>query len=275
MQSNRERILGGVAGLLVLGAIGFGVQKLMRAGDADKAVALGAALDLANAPIDPDNKEGKTDDGKPVFKSSTERAEKAQAAFASAAKTGDDGAATWALLGQAASEVELGKFDDAKTHFQSVYDKHAADPALAARALEGVGIALEGAGKSDEAKATYEKLKAQPEAKQIAELHLARLALAKGDREGGKALLKSLYDELKAPAAGSPPSRYVRGEVEVRLAEIDSSLVSRSSSAPGQPMVLDPSMLGDPSKMSQEQIRKLIEQLQRQQGGGAPPAGGE
>ena len=43
-------------------------------------------------------------------------------------------------------------------------------------------------------------------------------------------------------------------------------------------MVFDPSQYGnDPSKMSQEQIKRLIEQLQKGQGapGAVPGAGGE
>ena len=264
LQRNRGRILGGLGALVALGLVALGAQRLMRSGAAEQAALLGAALEIASAPIDKDDADGKTDDGKPVFKTPSERAQKALTAFAAAAKEADEGAGTWALLGQAASEVELGKFDDAKQHFQAVYDGHKDEPAVAGRALEGIGLALEGAGKPDEARATYEKLKASPADKQLAELHLARLALAKGDQESGKTLLKSLYDELKSPTEGAPPSRYLRSEVEVRLAEIDSTLVSR------QPQVFDPTSFGDPSKMSQEQIKKLIEQLQK---GGVPPDG--
>ena len=267
LQRNRGRILGGLGAAIAIALVALGAQKLMRSGAAEQAALLGTALEISNAPIDKEDADGKTDDGKPVFKTPSERAQKALAAFAAAAKEGDDGAATWGLLGQAATEIELGKFDDAKQHFQAAYDAHKDSPVIAGRALEGVGLALEGAGKADEARATYEKLKTSTADKQLADLHLARLALAKGDQETGKTLLKSLYDELKSPVDGAPPSRYLRSEVEVRLAEIDSTLVTK------QPQVFDPTSLGDPSQMSQEQIKKLIEQLQK--GGATPDGAGE
>jgi hypothetical protein len=260
VQDNRGKLLGGIAVALViaLGAV-FGRQ-LLSAGSAEQAAELTKALTLASAGIDADDSDGKTDDGKPVFKSEQERAEKALAAFDAIAK-GDDGTSRWAKLAGGASLVQLGKFDDASKRFEALTgDK---DPGLAARALEGAGIALEAAGQNAEASKKYEQLSKLDGNKDLGDYHLARMQLARGDAEGGKTLLKALYDRLSTPAEGSAPSRYLRSEVEVRLAEIDSSLVDKGSSVGG-------AGAGGAQQFSEEQIQRMIEQLQRQQQNKAP-----
>jgi hypothetical protein len=127
---------------------------------------------------------------------------------------------------------------------------------LGARALEGLAIADELAGRTDAAAKRYGELKAVD--KDLAEYHLARIALQKGDREGAKALLKGLYDRLSDRPEGAPPSRFLKGEVEVRLAEIDSSLVDKGASG------------ADGQQFSQEQLQRLLEQLRQK---GSLPAG--
>ena len=264
LQDHRDKIFLAVGALAALAAIAFGAQRFLRSGAAEHAAELGHALEIANAAIDADDADGKADDGKPVFKTEQERAAKALAAFDEVVKGSDDAAAAvWAKLGAAAQQVELGKFDDARQRFQRVYDAHAKDPQIAARALEGVGIALEGAGKQDEALKVFEKLKTVEGSAELSEFHVARITLAKGDREAGKTALKALYDRLSTPTEGSAPSRYLKAEVEVRLAEIDSKLVDKGGVGEG------------PQQFSEEQIQRLMEQLQKQQGGQAPGTGKE
>ena len=261
LQDNRGRILGLVAAGVVIALVSFGVQRFARSGAAEQAAQLGSALELANAPVDPDDTDGKTDDDKPLFKTEQERATKSLAAFDDVVTAeGDSAAAAWAKLAGAAAQLELGKYDEARARFQGVYDAHTKEPQLAARGLEGVGIALEAAGKPDEALKAYEKLKYVEGEKDLSEYHVARIKLAKGDREGGKTMLKALYDHLSKPAEGAPPSRFLKSEVEVRLAEIDSTLVDKSGA-------------GDqPQQFSEEQIQRLLEQLQKNGGGAAPGA---
>ena len=91
----------------------------------------------------------------------------------------------------------------------------------------------------------------------MAEYHLARIKLARGDREAAKTLLKGVYDRLGSPAEGAPKSRFLKGEVEVRLAELDSSLVPAG---------------GGGQEFSPEEIQRLIQQLQQK--GGMPPGAG-
>ncbi len=260
MQHNRGRLVGGVVTALVvaLGVI-FGRQLLSR-GSHEQAAELTKALQINDAQVDADDSDGKSDDGKPVFKSEHDRAEKALAAFDAVAK-GDDLTARWAKLAGGASLVQLGKFDDAHKRFEELTkDK---DPALATRALENAGIALEAAGKKDEASKQYEALSKLEGSKDLGEYHLARLQIARGDIEGGKTRLKALYDRLSTPTEGNAPSRYLRSEVEVRLAEIDSSLVDKGSSGGGG--------FGGggggagAQQFTEEQIQRMIEQLQKQQ----------
>src|SRR6185436_6325543 len=94
-------------------------------------------------------------------------------------------------------------------------------------------IALESSGKLDEALKQLEQLKKYDDGayKDLAEYHLARFKLASGDRDAAKTLLKGVYDRLGSPAEGAPKSRFLKGEVEVRLAELDSSLVPAGGGA--------------------------------------------
>lgn len=264
MQDHRDKILMTLGALAALAAVAFGAQRFLRSGAAEQAAQLGRALEITTAGLDPDDADGKADDGKPVYKTEQDRATKALAAFDEVIKGGDDSdAATWAKLGAAAQLVELAKFEEAQKRFQAVFDAHQKEPQIAARALEGVAIALEGAGKQDEALKVYDKLKAVEGSKELAAYHVARIKLAKGDREAGKTELKALYDQLATPVEGSAPSRYVKSEVEVRLAEIDSKLVDKGG-------------VGEaPQQFSEEQIQRLMEQLQKQQQGGQAPGTGK
>jgi tetratricopeptide (TPR) repeat protein len=260
VQGHRWRIVGVVLGVIALGfAVVLG-RSYLATGDAEQAQRLASAIELANAPLDPADDDGKGADDKPVFKTAADRASKAAEAFAAAVKLSPDSlAASWARLGQAGVLLGAGKADQAVPLFQASLTAHKEDPVVGARALEGLGIALEAGGKSDEALKRYEELKSFDGGanKDLAEYHIARIKLAKGDREGAKTLLKELYDRLSAPAEGAPRSRYLKGEVEARLAELDSSLV--------------PAGGGEAQQFSPEEIQRLIQQLQQK---GANPHGG-
>lgn len=258
VQGHRSRIVGVVLGVLALGFAFVLGRNYLSSGSAQQAERLASAIEIANAPLDPADEDGKGEDDKPVFKSAADRAAKASEAFASAAKLDADSlAASWARLGQAGVLLGAGKADQAVPLFQASFTAHKDDPVVGARALEGLAIALEASGKSDEALKRFEELKSFDGGahKDLAEYHLARLKLAKGDRDGAKALLKDLYDRLSAPTEGAPRSRFLKGEVEARLAELDSSLVPAGGS--------------EAQQFSQEEIQRLIQQLQQK--GGAPP----
>jgi len=262
LQDNRSRILLGAGALIAAAGLVLGLQRFLSSGAAEQAAELGRALDLVKAPVDADDADGKSDDGKPLFKSEAERAAKVAAAFGDVIKADEEGAATtWAKLGQGAAQLALGKFDEARASFKSAGGGTDDAPEQAARVVEGDAVALEAQGKVDEALKGFEQLQAIAGQKELGEYHVARLRLAKGDREGAKALLKSLYDALSAVKEDSAPSPYLKSEVELRLAEIDSSLVDLGSSAQ------------QPQQFSDEQLQRLLQQLQNK--GKAPGAAGE
>jgi tetratricopeptide (TPR) repeat protein len=268
MQHNRARILGVVAAFVGASALFILGQRFVFTGSAEQASKLGSALELSEAQVDPSDTDGKNDDGEPVFKSRDERLAKSADAFAAVVKQDPKAtSAGWASTAEASLKLQQGKFDEAQKLFDAAYSSNKGSvPYLAARALEGSAIALEAAGKSDEAIKRFEELKAfdNGSQKDLAEYHLGRIKLAKGDRDGAKALLKPLYDRLSDHSqANAPANRYLRGEVELRLSEIDSSLVDKGSSMGAG---------GGDQQFSEEQIQRLIEQLsrQKQQQGGAP-----
>lgn len=258
MQHNRGRILGGIVGFVAVSALVILGRPLLMQGSASQAEKLNTAVEIANAGVDATDSDGKTDDGKSVYKTRAERASKAAQAFAAAAsENSDSNAATWAKLGEAAQKLSLGKAAEAQKLYEAVYAAHKGEADLGPRALEGIALALDASGKSDEAVKRFEELKASDDTfyKELAEFHLGRLKLARGDKDGAKALLKPLYDRLSDRPEGTPPSRYLRGEVEGRLAEIDSSLVDKGSSGSGD------------RQFSQEELQRLLEQMRSQQGG--------
>jgi tetratricopeptide (TPR) repeat protein len=254
LQEHRAGILGSVAAVIALGLGGIWLKSYLRSGSAEQTGLLAAAIEVAQAPIDPQDTDGKTEDGEPVFKTREDRAQKAAEAFATAIKDRPDSiAASWGRLAEASIELSLAHPDKALALYQQVYDKNKGEPELNMRSLEGLGIALEASGKTDEASKRFEELKGLD--KDLGEYHLARLKLAKGDRDGAKTLLKGLYDRLSDRSEGAPPSRYLRGEVETRLAELDSTLVDKGES-------------GGTQTFSPEDIQRLMEQMRQQ--GGAP-----
>jgi hypothetical protein len=262
MQENRVRILGVIAAALV----GFAVWQMLShyvfTGSAEQAADLAKALETASAQIDPAATSETTEDGRPVFKTREERDTKALAAFDATIKRDPKSAsAGWAALGEASLKLEQQKADEALKLYETAFAEHKDVQVLAVRALEGIGLSLEAAGKPDDAAKRYEELKTfnNGSDKDLAEYHLGRLKLEKGDKEGAKALLKPLYDRLGERKEGVPPSRYLRNEVEIRLAEIDSSLVDKGAGG------------GEPSQFSQEELQRLLEQLRQQQGGGGAP----
>jgi hypothetical protein len=263
VHDHRNNIVGGVLLLVVVGLAVVLGRSYLATGSAEQAKLLSTAIEIANAQVDSANTEGKNSEGKPVFKSETDRASKAAEAFASAIKSAPDStAAHWAKLAQGSVLTLAGKAGEAVPLFAATYTGRSSDQtALGALALEGQVIALEAAGKVDEALKQLEQLKKYDDGayKDLAEYHQARFKLASGDRDAAKTLLKGVYDRLGSPAEGAPKSRFLKGEVEVRLAELDSSLVPAGGGA---------------QEFSPEEIQRLIQQLQQQQGG-APAGAGE
>lgn len=257
MEENRNLILGGIAAFLVVGAGALLFNRTQDEQASVAAAALQTAVETSTAAIDKDSPKEADDDGPAVFASVEDRTKKALEAFQSLQSAhGGSVAAQWGTLGEATTALASGDAETARGLFEKVLAAGGSDFGLQLRATEGVGLSLEAEKKYDEASAQFKKLGelADGVEKDLSDYHVARMLLAKGDTEGAKNLLKEAYDRLSDPKEGAAPNRYVRGQVEMRLMEIDSSLVDRvMPTAPGA---------GD---MSQEQIQELIRQLQQKQ----------
>jgi hypothetical protein len=108
MQRNRGRIVGALAAFVGVSALFLVAQRYLFTGSEEQAAKLAEALELAEAPIDADDADGKTDDGDVVFKTRADRAAKAAAAYEAAIKVDPDSkSAAWASLALAQLKLEL------------------------------------------------------------------------------------------------------------------------------------------------------------------------
>jgi hypothetical protein len=100
--------------------------------------------------------------------------------------------------------------------------------------------------------------------KELGMYHQARVLELRnggGDKEKAKELLKTVHERINKPGENYP-FPYLKDVADDRLRALDPAAL------PPKPA----SQMGGPggNKMSEEQMRKLIEQLKKQQGGGAP-----
>lgn len=107
----------------------------------------------------------------------------------------DHGAAKLAALYQADLARRLERYDEAVELYDVFLKSAKKDDALRFFALEGVGYALEGAGKNDEAIARFDELaKTQEFYKDYALKHKARVLEKKGDTTGAVAAYQAIVD---------------------------------------------------------------------------------
>ncbi len=157
---------------------------------------------------------------RPAFASEELRLKAAEQQYRAIADGGSTSAATFAKLGLASVLYDQGKFADAKTAYQAVKDSKLAtlDVAVKGRALEGIGISLEGTGDKDGALKAFGEL-ANVDGlgfNALGAYHQARLAYAAGSTDKAKEYLKDAQkrldtlagsdpkDDKKAPAAAVP-----------------------------------------------------------------------
>ena len=103
VHENQGRIIGGIVAFIVISVTVILAQRFMSTGNAEAANALESAIEISTAPIDAEEKDGKTDDGKPVFATREDRTKKAAGAFAGVSKKfADDDIAPWPLAADGA-----------------------------------------------------------------------------------------------------------------------------------------------------------------------------
>lgn len=233
--------------------------------------ALSDAVKVASAPIDAD---GSDDTAIETFPSAQARAEKTLALFRRVTEQheGTD-AARWARLGEATSLLALGRKEDAKRAFETAQREAGDIHAIAARAIEGIAFVDEAGARWPEATRQYEALARLHNGayKNLAEYHLGRIYLAQGDTERAKTTLKALLDRMAAANTEShhESAPYAQLQAELRLSQIDPSLVPRSINTPiGSPSDMQFQAPGGGGDISQEELQRLIEQIQKKQQGG-------
>src|SRR6185503_6609304 len=147
------------------------------------------------------NEEENPDDPTPVFKSTEEKRETALASYRKVVTSyPGTGAAILARLGEAGVLLDKREWDGALTAYNDVKSSPlaAADVTVRGRALEGVGLTLEGKKDTDGALKAFRELE-NTDARGLKELgmyHQARILHAKGDNDKAKELLKGARERL-------------------------------------------------------------------------------
>jgi tetratricopeptide (TPR) repeat protein len=212
------------------------------------------------------------DDPTPVFKSTEEKRETALASYRKVATTyPGTGAAILARLGEAGVLLDKRDWDPALAAYNEVKSSAlaSADITVKGRALEGIGLVLEGKKDTDGALKSFRELE-NTDAKGLKELgmyHQARILYAKGDNDKAKELLKNARERLKntessskvpAPGAGaeSRPFGFLESQVEDLLKRIDPAALAAEppTPVPGAPGA---------KSVTPENLKKLQEELQR------------
>jgi tetratricopeptide (TPR) repeat protein len=111
-----------------------------------------------------------------------------------------------AELGKAGAHLDLGEYDKAVAAYKAfLASKPGAAPFLRVQAVEGLGYALEAAGKDKEAKEAFDGLRrsSQGEIKKMVTYQSARISAKIGDKETAQKLYKEVlasYDDTEKPS---------------------------------------------------------------------------
>ncbi|MEM7448334.1 MAG: tetratricopeptide repeat protein [Myxococcota bacterium] len=203
-----------------------------------------------------------------VYTSRVERSEKALGRFRKVTRdfAGSE-AASWAALGEGAALLEVDRGEDARKAFETALSA-SNDDAVHWRALEGIAFSFEADEAWDQATARLSELKQLGSGvyEHVANLHIARIELARGREEQAKELLQELYERLKDESTLKSPDMLRR--VERSLRELDSALVTPAATTPlsiGSHGAVGATSTQGPS---QAEIQELIRRLSKEQQSG-------
>ncbi|MAQ18357.1 MAG: hypothetical protein CMN30_26610 [Sandaracinus sp.] len=268
LEENRNKIFMAMAAVVLIAAGIFAFGKLAKAGDTDAAAALWEAMEIQTARVVPEDEEGEdttddsADEDEQTFPTVQARAEAAIPAFEAVVRDhSGTRAAAFASIAIGNAKRLLGDPAAAREAYESALAA-SDDTEVAMHALEGIGFSFEEEESWDEAKARFEEMGdvEREGAEILADFHLARLAMAQGERERAKEQLQAVLEALDEEDA--PEMEFVRDQAEMRLREIDPSLVQ--SSAPSIPN-LGGGLGGE--GMTPEMQRMLQELMNKQQQG--------
>lgn len=274
---NRQTLLLAL-GAVTVAIVGAFAYSAYTAGEAHAAASLlQQAVTTAEAPVETsrDGTDPDGDDERERYGSLEERAEKALGRYRQVlTEHPSSRAAVWARLGEGAALLAADRAEDARAAFETALRDAGDDDVVAWRALEGIAFSYEAEEQWAEATERLQELEHVGDGafEDMADFHLARIQLAQGERDRAKETLRTLYDRLNEE--DHPERPFLRDQVELRLMELDSSLVQRPASPFGPGGMPMPGGGGNPAdQLSPEQLQRLIESMQKKAGGGAGGAG--
>jgi predicted negative regulator of RcsB-dependent stress response len=234
------------------------------------------------------NDEENADDPTPVFKSAEEKRETALASYRKVTTTyPGTGAAILARMGEAGVLLDKREWDNALAAYRDVKSSAlaAADVAVRGRAIEGIGLALEGKKDTDGALKAFREL-GNTDSKGLKELgmyHEARMLYAKGDTDKAKELLKGARERLKntessskaavpMPGGESRPFGFLEGQIEDLLKRIDPTALAAEPAMP-TPGAGGKSVTPDNLKKIQEELQRKLQEKAKKPSGDPGRAG--
>lgn len=271
------QIVGALIAAALLGVAGFLYFDHKRETDASVLLAKAVADERARIGDTKDDEEA----AGPSFKTYEARRDSALGKYREVqGKYPKTGAAILSRLAEGSLLLDKRDADGAVSAFTEVKQSPlaSADVEVKCRSLEGLGFAYEVKAQlvaGEAAKFQDEALKAYKELentdvrgfKELAMYHQGRLLMAKGEKDKAKEILLSLKQRMEKPdeplmggVPMGPSFPYLRQMAFDRLREIDPTAAPKPGKAGG----------AGAGGMSPEDIQRLIEQMKKQQGGGAP-----
>ncbi|MEZ4374578.1 MAG: tetratricopeptide repeat protein [Polyangiaceae bacterium] len=197
---NNFKVLQWVIIVGLVGTVGWYVYSYVHKQEEAKATdALMKGIRAENG-ITEDQQQMPEEMGVQTFKDHAERLKAAEEAYRAALKDAAEPAGqALAHLGLAGVLFDQGKYDDAKSEYDTVLGSalSGVDLDVQARATEGAGLAIEAKGDKKAAGELYKKLEGIEGYKPLGQYHQARLALEAGDKEGAKKLLLEVNEKLR------------------------------------------------------------------------------
>jgi tetratricopeptide (TPR) repeat protein len=203
----RRRHIGVILGVALVAAIGgIVVDRTIEGRRADASLLIGDALESFFAPLVPATDEiaaaeDEDEEERLSYETAGARATESLKRFETAVDDqGNSAIGLMSLVGAAASHLELGEVDEAIEKYERFLAEGGTGETawLKYNALEGLGHALEQAGRLDDARARYKELAEQSEGrvKLFARYDEARIAQLQGDRAAAADILTEVVDAI-------------------------------------------------------------------------------
>ncbi len=213
----------------------------------------------------------------PTFESVADRNEAALVAYRRvSSEYPSAAAAAWARLGEGRILLAQGENEDARTAYQAAFDASNEEPVVAWQALEGLGASYEAESDWEHATAAYERLASLHDHayENVANYHLARMRVARGETSEALSAFRELVDALQDAneEGGEPEFPYVLAQADERLRELDPSAAGAGPHLGGGGGGTGADGASGLEDLSPEQLQELIRRLQAQSAGGGGDA---